>query len=43
MKRRVAELPPAIAADWEVFWDSTLERIKAAAEADEIEDAEGDR
>jgi len=40
LKRRVAELPPPAAADWEAFWDNALDRIKAAAEADEIEDAE---
>ena len=37
-KRRIAALPPPAAADWEAFWDSTLDRLKAAAEADEIED-----
>jgi len=40
LKRRIAELPPPAAADCEAFWDNALDRIKAAAEADEIEDAE---
>src|SRR5712691_4335191 len=40
LRRRIAELPPPAAADCEAFWDNALDRIKAAAEADEIEDAE---